>query len=89
MGAEYKPEEERMMKSFGYAELDRLEGEVLPGRILMSTVGAPPEHGHQATVFYACQSAYFDETPGLLETGLLAQEARSTITCVPAVVHAT
>ncbi|GGU99464.1 hypothetical protein GCM10010182_15540 [Actinomadura cremea] len=63
---------------FTYADLDRLAGEVLPQRFAMSGAGG------DTVVFYACQATYSSGTTGVLGTGLLAQPAHSTLTCVPA-----
>ncbi|KAB2342183.1 hypothetical protein [Actinomadura rudentiformis] len=67
--------------------LEALSGEVLPARVLMSVIIPSPVRGERAEVFYACQTTHYYGTPGLLGTGLLAQEARDTTTCVPAVVQ--
>ena len=67
-----------------YAELDRLDAEILPPRLALS---APRGDGHGSTVvMYACQATYSPGTTGLLGTGLLAQPAHSSLTCVPATV---
>lgn len=74
-------------KTFSYGELDRLAGEVLPERALMSLI--PPffvARSDNTEVFYACQTTHQEGTSGLLGTGLLAQGARTTSTCIPAVV---
>ncbi|TDC82671.1 hypothetical protein [Actinomadura sp. 7K507] len=68
-----------------YAELDRLTPEVLPGRLLLSAL-APQGGDGSTTVTYACQATYSPGTTGLLGTGLLAQPAYSTMTCVPGTV---
>jgi hypothetical protein len=68
--------------------LEALSGEVLPERVLMSVITPLLVQGQRTEVFYACQTTHYYGTPGLLGTGLLAQEARDTMTCVPAVVHA-
>ncbi|NEA21529.1 hypothetical protein [Actinomadura bangladeshensis] len=62
-----------------YDDLDRLTGEVLPPRLALSG-------GGDTVVMYACQATYSAGTTGLLGTGLLAQPAHSTLTCVPATV---
>ncbi|MFI0451164.1 hypothetical protein [Actinomadura sp. 6N118] len=67
--------------------LEALSGEVLPERVLMSVLIPSPVRGQRTEVFYACQTTHYYGTPGLLGTGLLAQEARDTTTCIPAVVH--
>ncbi|MEU5988358.1 hypothetical protein ABZ806_05235 [Spirillospora sp. NPDC047418] len=65
-----------------YADLDRLDAEILPPRLAMSV---PRGDGHGSTVvMYACQATYSPGTTGLLGTGLLAQPAYSTLSCVPA-----
>ncbi|MFG2006315.1 hypothetical protein ACGFNU_44935 [Spirillospora sp. NPDC048911] len=69
-------------------ELDGLSAEVLPGRVLMSTITPSPVLGDRTEVFYACQTTHYYGTPGLLGIGLLAQEARTSTTCMPAAVHA-
>jgi hypothetical protein len=75
-------------ESLGYDELDRLTGEVLPDRMLMSVPAlSMGDGGRGVTVFYACQATWSGGTPGLLGTGLLAQPPNSTMTCVPAVVQ--
>ncbi|TDE38698.1 hypothetical protein [Actinomadura sp. 6K520] len=76
-------------RTLSYAELDRLTPEILPERLLLST--ALPRGGDGSgttTIVYACQATYSSGTTGLLGTGLLAQPASSTLTCVPGtVVH--
>ncbi|WP_378296539.1 hypothetical protein [Actinomadura sediminis] len=62
-----------------YADLDRLSGEVLPGRLALSG-------GGDTIIFYACQATYSPGTTGVLGTGLLAQPPHSSLTCVPAAV---
>ncbi|GAA1821134.1 MULTISPECIES: hypothetical protein [Actinomadura] len=62
-----------------YDDLDQLSGEVLPPRLALSG-------GGDTVVMYACQATYSAGTTGLLGTGLLAQPAHSTLTCVPATV---
>jgi hypothetical protein len=82
-------------QQLSYAELDRLTAELLPRRLAMSN-GAPapgpaPVYymaGPSTEVFYACQMTHSPGTPGLLNTGLLAEAPYSTMTCVPGVVHA-
>ena len=64
-----------------FAELDALTAEVLPSRTLLSAVHPP-----RTQVFYACQHTWSSGTPGILHTGLLAEPARSSTTCIPAVV---
>ncbi|TDD92156.1 hypothetical protein E1293_01190 [Actinomadura darangshiensis] len=66
-----------------YAELDRLSGEVLPGRLLLSAAG----HGSDTDVVYACQYDHDAGTTGLLGTGLLAEPERTSMVCIPVVVH--
>ncbi|MBE1530897.1 hypothetical protein [Actinomadura algeriensis] len=75
-----------------YADLDRLSGEILPRRIAlsvgMSAGGEKTADDGDTIIAYACQSTYSSGTTGVLGTGLLAQPAHSTLTCVPAaVVH--
>ncbi|MEU8121916.1 hypothetical protein AB0C21_24695 [Spirillospora sp. NPDC049024] len=62
-----------------YADLDRLSGELLPGRILLSTVG-----GRSGTkTAEACRHEHYLGTAGLLGTGLLAEPEHTAKTCVP------
>lgn len=68
--------------TFTYPELDRLSGEVLPGRLLLSATG----HGSDTEVVYACQYTHDAGTAGLLGTGLLAEPERTSMVCVPVVV---
>ncbi|TDD94628.1 hypothetical protein [Actinomadura rubrisoli] len=71
-----------------YADLDRLDAEVLPGRLLLSTA-MPQGGGHgsgDTTIVYACQATYSPGTAGVLGTGLLAQAPYSSLTCVPGTV---
>lgn len=68
-----------------YAELDRLDAELLPPRLAMSAPRGDGGDG-STTVMYACQATYSPGTTGLLGTGLLAQPPHSTLTCVPATV---
>lgn len=69
-------------QKLSYADLDRLDAEILPPRLALS---APRDGGDGSTVvMYACQSTYSPGTTGLLGTGLLAQAPYSTLTCVPA-----
>lgn len=87
-------------QTFSYAELDRLSGEVLPERTLLSTLLAGGDNGSKninindggsgaadSEVTYACQYTHSTGTPGLLGTGLLAEPGYTTTTCVPVVVH--
>ena len=69
-----------------YAELDRLSPEVLPPRLLLSTLAPQGGGDGTTTITYACQATYSHGTTGLLGTGLLAQPAYSTMTCVPGTV---
>ncbi|MFB4311577.1 hypothetical protein [Actinomadura sp. GTD37] len=69
-------------QKLSYADLDQLAGEVLPRRFALSSGGG----GDQTVVAYACQATYSSGTTGLLGSGLLAQPAHSTLTCVPATV---
>ncbi|WP_067794258.1 hypothetical protein [Actinomadura formosensis] len=66
-----------------YADLDRLSGEVLPGRLLLSA----PGHGGSIDAVYACQYTHSAGTTGLLGTGLLAEPEQTTATCFPVVVR--
>ncbi|OLT31752.1 hypothetical protein BJF79_00835 [Actinomadura sp. CNU-125] len=81
-----------------YADLDRLTGEILPRRVALSAGMSAPGHdaagGHggggdgDTVIAYACQATSSSGTTGILGTGLLAQPAHSTLTCMPAaVVH--
>lgn len=73
--------------TLGYADLDRLAPEVLPGRLLMSAAVPLGGGGHgSTTIVYACQATYSPGTTGLLGTGLFAQPAYSSMTCVPGTV---
>ncbi|MCP9954081.1 hypothetical protein LUW76_37550 [Actinomadura madurae] len=69
--------------TLSYADLDRLSGEVLPGRLLLSAAG----HGGDLDAVYACQYTHSAGTSGVLDTGLLAEPERTTVTCFPVVVH--
>lgn len=87
-----------MKPAISYPELDRLVGDLLPRRDMLSTLVMPfgntpdapppayPGGEHEASVIYACQSSYRAGTPGLLATGLGAEPAYSTMTCMPATV---
>lgn len=71
---------------FSYAELDRLDAEVLPRRLAMSALRGGDDGS--TVVMYACTASHSSGTTGLLGTGLFAQPAYSTLSCVPAaVVH--
>ncbi|RKS71736.1 hypothetical protein BZB76_4543 [Actinomadura pelletieri DSM 43383] len=71
-------------QSLTYADLDRLDAEVLPQRLAMSALRGD---GHGTTVVaYACSASYSAGTTGLLGTGLFAQPAYSSMTCMPATV---
>ncbi|MBW8482204.1 hypothetical protein [Actinomadura parmotrematis] len=76
----------RKKRSFSDEELGRLEGELLPERALMSLVPVMTGPRKNAQVFYACQYTRQEGTPGILGTGILAQGASSSTTCVPGVV---
>ncbi|MEU8798673.1 hypothetical protein [Spirillospora sp. NPDC048819] len=65
-----------------YADLDRLSGQLLPGRLLLSAVG---QGGHTEAV-YACQYTHSAGTTGVLGTGLLAEPERTTAVCFPVTV---
>ncbi|MDL4771989.1 MULTISPECIES: hypothetical protein [Thermomonosporaceae] len=87
------------MKSFSYAELDLLAGEVLPERAVLSTVmagvpgdsynnnnagGSGHDGGGSTIVSNACQSNISRPDSGLLQlVGLHAQNDASSFTCVP------
>ncbi|QKW34456.1 hypothetical protein HUT06_10815 [Actinomadura sp. NAK00032] len=66
-------------QKLSYSDLDQLSGEVLPPRLALSS-------GGDTVVMYACQATYSSGTTGLLGSGLFAQPAYSTMTCVPATV---
>ncbi|MCP2334691.1 hypothetical protein [Actinomadura rupiterrae] len=68
-----------------FAELGALSAEALPPRTLLSVVTQSPRLP-RTEVFYACQHTWSSGTPGILNTGLLAEPARSTTTCIPAVI---
>ncbi|GAA0581659.1 MULTISPECIES: hypothetical protein [Actinomadura] len=68
-----------------YADLDRLSGEVLPGRLVLSSAGGGGGGGTDAV--YACQYWHSAGTSGLLGTGLLAQPEETTLSCIPVSVH--
>ncbi|TMR03834.1 hypothetical protein ETD83_09535 [Actinomadura soli] len=72
--------------AFSYADLDRLVPEVLPGRLPLSTAAPLSGGGDSTTVVYACQATYSPGTTGLLGTGLFAQPAYSSLSCVPGTV---
>ncbi|MGI5326417.1 hypothetical protein [Actinomadura nitritigenes] len=88
-------------QTFSYAELDRLSGEVLPERAVLSTLLAGGgDNGSKnlnlngdgsgaadSEATYACQYTHSTGTPGLLGTGLLAESGYTTTTCVPVVAH--
>ncbi|MEO3824853.1 hypothetical protein [Actinomadura sp. B10D3] len=69
--------------ALSYAELDRLSGEVLPGRLLLSAAGRAGD----LDAVYACQYTHSAGTSGVLDTGLFAEAERTTVTCFPVVVH--
>ncbi|WP_018655987.1 hypothetical protein [Actinomadura flavalba] len=71
---------------FSDAELAALSGEVLPDRLLLSVM-SPAATESNTQVHYACQTTRYEGTPGLLGTGLFAQQASTTVTCVPGVVE--
>ncbi|KAB2369558.1 hypothetical protein [Actinomadura montaniterrae] len=87
--------------TFSYDELDRLSGEVLPERAVLSTllsgggdngnkninINDGGSGGADGEVAYACQYTHSTGTPGLLGTGLFAEPGYTTTTCVPVVVH--
>jgi hypothetical protein len=66
-----------------YTDLDRLSGETLPGRLLLSA--ASGRSG--SDIAYACQYVHYSGTSGILETGLLAEPEHTTVTCVPVLLH--
>ncbi|MCP9970824.1 hypothetical protein [Actinomadura madurae] len=47
----------------------------------------PPGHGGDLDAVYACQYTHSAGTSGVLDTGLLAEPERTTVTCFPVVVH--
>ncbi|SNS06499.1 hypothetical protein [Actinomadura mexicana] len=84
------------MKSFSYTELDKLAGEVLPERAVLSTLlvgGGENENvnlnhgggdGGTTAVVNACQSQQTRPDSGLLQlVGLHAQNDASSMTCLP------
>jgi hypothetical protein len=80
-------------RTFSHHQLDRLTGELLPPRTVLSVAGpqrSDPGHTgghHGSTTVYACQAVYEGPTPGLLGTGLFSRPSYSSLTCVPAVVY--
>ncbi|MGP4027020.1 hypothetical protein [Actinomadura sp. 3N407] len=74
-------------RTLSHSDLDRLAPEILPERLLLSTFLPHGGGGSgSTTVVYACQATYSPGTTGLLGTGLFAQPAYSTLTCVPGAV---
>ena len=87
------------MKSFSYAELDRLAGEVMPERAVLSTLltsfhggdsynnnvgGYGNPGGGSTMVMNACQSNITRPDGGLLQlVGLHADHDASSFTCAP------
>lgn len=84
------------MKSFSYTELDKLAGEVLPERAVLSTLlvgGGENENvnvnhgggnGGTTAIVNACQSQQTRPDSGLLQlVGLHAQTDASSQSCVP------
>lgn len=84
------------MKSFSYTELDKLAGEVLPERAVLSTLlvgGGENENvnvnhgggnGGTTAIMNACQSQQTRPDSGLLQlVGLHAQTDASSQSCVP------
>ncbi|WP_141577865.1 hypothetical protein [Actinomadura sp. WMMA1423] len=66
-----------------YADLERLSGELLPERMLLSTAG-----GRSGTkTAEACRYEHYMGTAGLLGTGLLAEPEHTAKTCVPILYH--
>jgi hypothetical protein len=88
--------------TFGDDQLERLAGEPLPPRTLMSVV-APfghdpaPAPAHAAplpapadtTTLFACQQINDGATPGVLGLDSLATPSHSSHVCIPAAVHGT
>ena len=68
--------------NFSYADLDRMSGQVLPRRLLLSAAG---QAGHLDAV-YACQYTHTAGTDGVLGTGVMAEPERTTVVCFPVVV---
>ena len=73
-------------RSFSRTDLDRLVPEILPARLALSTLLAGGGDDGSTTVVYSCQATNSPGTTGLLGTGLLAQPAYSSMTCVPGTV---
>ncbi|MEV0665298.1 hypothetical protein ACIBI3_30950 [Actinomadura luteofluorescens] len=89
------------MKSFSYTELDKLAGEVLPERAVLSTLlvgGGENENANlnlnhggggdgTTAVVNACQSQQTRPDSGLLQlVGLHAQTDASSQSCIPGAV---
>ncbi|MFI9718518.1 hypothetical protein ACIHFE_02530 [Streptomyces sp. NPDC052396] len=86
-----------MGSAITFEELDRMSGELLPMRTVLSSVSPPgadhplyrmlvrSEHG--TTVAYACQYRQEPGSPGLLAAlGLASSTPGYTMTCIPAAV---
>ncbi|QXJ21587.1 hypothetical protein AGRA3207_002456 [Actinomadura graeca] len=73
-------------RTLSYADLDGLVPEVLPQRLLLSAATTTDGGGSDTTIVYACQATSSPGTTGLLGTGLFAQPAYSSLTCVPGTV---
>jgi hypothetical protein len=91
--------ERKAMSVVSYEQLDRLAGELLPERTVLSLVNIsfsnvhnttykfPAGGGHGATVAYACQATDSPGTPGVLGSlGLGSSNPYSSMTCIPAAV---
>lgn len=76
------------MKTFSYDELDRLTGEILPERAVLSTVAFPLGGGDDqgtTTVLSACNTQNNQATGGLLGAlGIPANGGSSSVSCTPA-----
>lgn len=85
-----------MESSVTFLELAQVSGELLPDRLLMSSVVPPlagggaagaPEAAGGTTVYYACQLTQNPGPPPLLAlVGLAPSSPGYTISCIPAVV---
>jgi hypothetical protein len=68
-----------------YADLDRLSGELLPERSVLSTVVSVP--GGATAMLSSCQAITYPGSPGLLAAlGLGVQQPYTTMVCTPAAI---
>lgn len=73
------------MNLISYGELDRLVGEVLPERTVLSTVTGPSGGADEgAKVIYACHTTYSPGSHGVLGLLGLGSSPTYTQTCTPA-----